>query len=142
MQRFWRKQKWTPVQPKRDVPTMPGARLFTLRSVPKHFVEIKNAIESTGDARVYFGEPLAYIHGQGVSLFRVEATGFSFLPHLFAWWTETEREEATGFDIRLFVSNKQDVGSLRGLTPEQAETFIHEHSRSNEQAPAEAGRAR
>ena len=78
MEVFWRKQKWSPVQPKRDMPTMSHARLFTLRSVPHHFDAIKAAIESTGDARVYFGEPLAYIRGQGVALFRVEATGFSF----------------------------------------------------------------
>jgi len=141
MQRFWRKQKWAPVQPKRDVPTMPGARLFTLRSVPKHFVAIKNAIEATGDARVYFGEPLAYIHGQGVSLFRVEATGFSFLANLYARWTEIEREEAAGFDIRLFESNKQDVGSLRGLSPEQAEALIRQHARVNQESAAEASRA-
>ncbi len=136
---FWRKQKWSPVQPKRDVPTMARARLFTLRSVPHHFAEIKAAIESTGDARVYFGEPLAYIRGQGVSLFRVEATGFSFLKNLFDWWSEAEREEAAGFDIKLFVNNKQFVGSLRGLTPEQAEALIREHSLINEQATATAG---
>ena len=76
--------------------------LFTLRSVPHHFDGIKAAIESTGEARVYFGEPLAYIRGQGVALFRVEATGFSFLKNLFDWWTEAERENATGFDIRLY----------------------------------------
>lgn len=135
---FWRKQKWSPVQPKRDVPTMPRARLFTLRSVPHHFAGIKAAIESTGDARVYFGEPLAYIRGQGVSLFRVEAVGFTFLKNLYAWWSEVEREEAAGFDIRLFVNNKQFVGSLRGLTPEQAEALIRENSRINEQAEVTA----
>jgi hypothetical protein len=136
MQFFWRKQKWSPVQPKRDVPTMPGARLFTLRSVPHHYDGIKAAIESTGDARVYFGEPLAYIHGQGVSLFRVEAKGFSFLKNLFDWWAEAEREEAAGFDIRLFVNNKRFVASLRGLSPEAAEQLILEHSRINEQVTA------
>lgn len=118
---------------------MPNARLFTLRSVPHHFAGIKAAIESTGDARVYFGEPLAYIRGQGVALFRVEATGFSFLKNMYDWWAEAEREEATGFDIRLFENNKQFVGSLRGLTPEQAERLIREHSRINEQASAAAG---
>jgi len=124
MQVFWRKQKWSPVQPKRDTPTMPNALLFTLRSVPHHYDGIKAAIESTGDAHVYFGEPLAYIRGQGVSLFRVEATGFRFLPNLFDWWAEVEREEATGFDIRLFKNNKEFVGSLRGLTPQAAEELI------------------
>ncbi len=138
MEVFWRKQKWSPVQPKRDVPTMSRARLFTLRSVPHHFDAIKAAIESTGDARVYFGEPLAYIRGQGVALFRVEATGFSFLTNLYEWWAEAEREEATGFDIRLFVNNKQFVGSLHGLTPQQAEDLIREHSLVSEKAASAA----
>ena len=118
---------------------MPGARLFTLRSVPHHFAGIKAAIESTGDAHVYFGEPLAYIHGQGVSLFRIEATGFSFLKNLYDWWTEAERENATGFDIKLYVNNKQEVGSLRGLMPEKAETLLREHSHINETAVPSAG---
>ncbi len=136
MQVFWRKQKWSPVQPKRDAPRMSRAHLFTLRSVPHHFDGVKAAIESTGDARVYFGEPLAYIRGQGVSLFRVEATGFSFLKRLYEWWAEAEREEAAGFDIRLFERNKEFVASLHGLTSEQAEALIRAHSTVNEQAPA------
>lgn len=138
MQVFWRKQKWAPVQPKRDVPTMPHGLLFTLRSVPHHYDAIKAAIESTGDAHVYFGEPLAYIRGQGVALFRVEATGFSFLKNLFDWWTAAEREEAAGFDIRLFEHNKQFVGSLRGLTPKQAEDLIRAHAAINDKAASAA----
>ena len=139
MQRFWRKQKWSPVQPKRDIPTMSGSRLFTLRSVPHHYTGILHAIQSTGEARVYFGEPLAYIHGQGIALFRVEATGFGWLKNLYDWWNEAEREEAAGFDIRLYVNNKQFVASLRGLTPEQAEALLREHSRINETAVPSAG---
>ena len=133
---FWRKQKWSPVQPKRDVPEMPNAWLFTLRSVPHHFAGIKTAIEATGDASVWFGEPLAYLEGRGVSLFRVEAKGFTFLNSLYAFWTEAERLEATGFDIRLFANNKQFVGSLRGLTAAQAEQLIKEHARVGQTAAA------
>lgn len=118
---------------------MPNALLFTLRSVPHHFDGIKDAIESTGDARVYFGEPLAYIRGQGVSLFRVEATGFRFLENLFAWWTEAERGEATGFDIRLFKNNKEFVGSLRGLTPHAAEELIRSSAMINAGVEPSAG---
>jgi len=135
---FWRKQKWSPVQPKRAVPEMPSAWLFTLRSVPHHFAGIKAAIESTGDGRVWFGEPLAYLEGRGVALLRVEATGFTFLTNLYVFWTEAERLEATGFDIRLFANNKQFVGSLRGLTPTQAEQLIKEHARVNQAATATA----
>ena len=136
MYNFWRKQKWSPVQPKRDTPEMASAWLFTLRSVPHHFAEIKAAIESTGDARVWFGEPLAYLEGRGVALFRVEATGFGFLANLYDFWAEAERTEATGFDIRLYTQNKQLAGSLRGLTPAQAEAFIKEHARKNQPATA------
>ncbi len=118
---------------------MPGARLFTLRSVPHHYAGILHAIQSTGEAKVYFGEPLAYIHGQGVALFRVEATGFGWLKNLYDWWNEAERGEAAGFDIRLYVHNKQFVAGLRGLTPEQAETLIWEHSAINETVVPSAG---
>jgi hypothetical protein len=135
---FWRKQKWSPVQPKRDSPEMPSAWLFTLRSVPHHFAGIKAAIESTGDARVWFGEPLAYLEGRGVALFRVEAKGFTFLTNLYAFWAEAERLEATGFDIRLFANNKEFVGSLRGLTPALAETLIKQHARVNQAVTATA----
>lgn len=138
MNYFWRKQKWSPVQPKRDTPEMASAWLFTLRSVPHHYDEIKAAIESTGDARVWFGEPLAYIEGRGVALFRVEATGFTFLPNLYEFWAEAERNEATGFDIRLFTQNKELAGSLRGLTQQDAEALIKEHSRMNQAVGAAA----
>lgn len=138
MQFFWRKQKWSPVQPQRDTPTMGDAWVFTLRSVPHHYDEIKAAIESTGDARVWFGEPLAYLEGRGVALFRVEATGFTFLPNLYAFWAEAERNEATGFDIALFTENKQMVGSLRGLSQQQAEALIKEHARMSQRAGATA----
>lgn len=134
MYNFWRKQKWSPVQPKRDTPEMARAWLFTLRSVPHHFAEIKAAIESTGDARVWFGEPLAYLEGRGVALFRVEATGFNFLSNLYDFWAVAERDEATGFDIRLYTQNKQLAGTLRGLTLQQAEEFIKEHARLNQTA--------
>jgi hypothetical protein len=112
------------VRPRLQVPTVPGAWVFTLRSVPHHHDGILAAIESTGDAHVYFSEPLAYIKGQGVSLFRVEATGFSFLRNLYDWWREVERREATGFDIRLYVDNTRLIGNLRDRTPAQVEELI------------------
>ena len=117
---------------------MPNSWLFTLRSVPHHFAGIKAAIESTGDARVWFGEPLSYLEGRGVALFRVEAKGFTFLKNLYAFWAEAERLEAAGFDIRLYSHNKQFNSSLRGLTPEQAEKLIKEHARVNQAAAATA----
>ena len=138
MHNFWRKQKWSPVRPKLDLPEMPSSYLFTLRSVPHHYTGIKAAIESTGDARVWFGEPLSYLEGRGVALFRVEATGFSFLKNLYDFWAEAERLEATGFDIRLYRDNKQFVASLHGLSAQQAEELIKAHSRVNQAEAATA----
>ncbi|MBX6340966.1 MAG: hypothetical protein IRY97_00800 [Thermomicrobiaceae bacterium] len=121
---FGRRKAPVVERPKHTGPTRAGAWLFTLRSVPRHYVGIKAAIESTGEARVYFGEPLAYIKGRGVSLFRVEATGFDFLRALYDWWRETERDEAFIFDIDLYVYNTQWLASLREHTPEEIAEII------------------
>lgn len=102
--------------------------LFTLRSVPHHYTGILAAIESTGDARVYFSEALSYIEGRGISLFRVEATGYDWLPKLYEWWAQTERTEAFPFDINLYVHNKRWVTSLRGKKPDEIEALIREHA--------------
>ena len=129
---FTRTQPDNPIQPRRLVPTVAGAYLFTLRSVPHHFAGIKAAIESTGEAHVYFGEPLAYLKGQGVSLFRVEATGFNWLDNLYQWWREVERDEAAGFDIRLFVENTRYVANLHDHTPAEAAELIQRNALRNE----------
>jgi hypothetical protein len=121
---FKRSTTAAPYVPRRVGPEQPGACLFTLRSVPRHHDGIKTAIESTGDARVYFSEPLAYLKGQGVSIFRVEATGFSWLPNLYTWWRETEAKEAFEFDIALYYNNIQFVTSLKGRTPEEIRAEI------------------
>jgi hypothetical protein len=129
---FGRTQPTGPIQPRRLVPTTAGAYLFTLRSVPQHYEGIKDAIESTGEARVYFGEPLAYLKGQGVSLFRVEAGGFGWLENLYTWWRETERNEAVGFDIKLYVENTRFVANLGEHTPAQIEELIRRDAPRNE----------
>ncbi len=122
---FLRRQRaGIPDEPKRTGPTTPGAMLFTLRSVPRHYHEFKDAIESTGEATVYFGEALAYIRGKGISLFRVEATGTDFVDKLYERWRELEWNEAFRFDVTLYVHNTEFVDSLRGYTPEQAKELI------------------
>jgi hypothetical protein len=118
----------TPDEPQRTGPATPGAMLFTLRSVPRHHDALKEAIESTGEATVYFSEALAYIRGKGVSLFRVEATGTDFVDALYKRWRELEWREAFTFDISLYVHNTEFVDSLRRHSPEQARELIRTHA--------------
>jgi hypothetical protein len=102
--------------------------LLTLRSVPRHFDALSEAIESTGEARIYFGEALAYIRGKGIALFRIEATGLDWVDALYQRWRELEWEEAFRFDITLYVHNTDYVDSLRGYSPEQAKELIRKHA--------------
>lgn len=137
MRLFRRSTTSAPYYPKRTGPTTPGAYLFTLRSTPRHHDGIRAAIESAGDARVYFSEPLAYLRGQGVSLFRVEATGFRFLENLYTFWRETEAREAFSFDIALYVNNVDFVASLRDLGPEHVQRLIEERAVRTPSEPEE-----
>jgi hypothetical protein len=121
---FSRKVTPAPERPKHAGPSKPGAWLITLRSVPRHYHGIKTAIESTGEAHVYFGEALAYIRGQGVSLFRVEATDLKWVDALYDWWRRIERQEAFTFDINLYFHNTQWVASLREHSPEEIKNMI------------------
>lgn len=125
---FGRKQVPAKEPPRREGPSKPGARLFTLRSVPRHYRGIKTAIESTGEANVYFGEALAYLKGQGVSLFRVEATGFNWVDALYDWWRNIEQREAFTFDINLYVQNTIWVASLSEHSPEQIKRLIEDNA--------------
>lgn len=121
-----------PDEPKRTEPTMPGAMLLTLRSVPRHYDALKDAIESTGDARVYFGEALAYIRGKGIALFRVEATGTDWVDALYETWRELEWREAFRFDVTFYVNSTDYIDSLRGYSPEEAKELIRKHAPINE----------
>ncbi|HUY99569.1 MAG TPA: hypothetical protein VMU89_04415 [Thermomicrobiaceae bacterium] len=125
---FARRKSPAPYRHVRDTPAWPGACLFTLRSVPRHYEALRETIDSTGDARVWFGEALAYIHGKGVSLFRVEATGFSWLPALYRRWAEIERSEAFPFEIDLYFHNTQWGANLRGRLPEEIEQIIRDNA--------------
>ncbi len=115
-----------PIEPKRTGPETVGAYLFTLRSTPRHYNEIAEQIEQGGGARVYFGEPLAYLRGQGISLFRVEATSLDFLDNLYQWWAAKEKSEAFAFDINLFFGDKEWVASLREHTPAAIRSMIQD----------------
>ncbi len=102
-----------PIEPKRTRPETTGAMRFSLPSVPRHHDAIRDIINNSSGARVFFSEPLAYLRGQGVSLFRVEATSLDFLDELYSWWIETERREAFAFDVNLFFNDREWVASLR-----------------------------
>jgi hypothetical protein len=120
----FRRKAAPPVPVRKDSPSMPDAYLFTLRSVPRHHDPIKEAINASGSARVWFSEPLAYLRGQGVSIFRVEASDFTFLDPLYDWWRKKETEEAFAFDINLFVNDREWVASLREHTPDEIRALV------------------
>lgn len=113
-----------PIEPTLHRPTQVGAYMFTLRSVPRHHDAIYKLIDESPGASVYFSEPLAYLRGQGIALFRVEATQLDFLEDLYRWWAETEREEAFPFDINLFFNDRDWVASLREHTPDSIRELI------------------
>ena len=101
---------------------------FTLRSVPRHHDPIREIIDSSPTARVFFSEPLAYLRGQGVAIFRIEATALDFLDGLYRWWAETERNEAFAFDINLFFNDREWVASLREHTSSEIRSMIESNA--------------
>lgn len=117
-----------PIEPKLTRPHNVGWSIFTLRSTPRHHDPIRQIIDQSDGARVYFSEPLAYLRGQGIALFRVEAQSLDFLDDLYAWWARTEREEAFAFDINLFFNDREWVASLREHTPQQIRELIKDRA--------------
>jgi hypothetical protein len=122
---FKRSATSAPYRPKRTGPHSPGAYLFTLRSTPRHHDGLKAAIER-GGGNVFFSEPLAYLRGQGVAIFRVEASRLDFFDEVYRWWRETEVREAFTFDIALYFNNTDFVASLRDHTPDEIKRLIEQ----------------
>ncbi|MCX2727758.1 hypothetical protein OO015_09695 [Thermomicrobium sp. 4228-Ro] len=112
MVQWWRGR---PFQPKEKVtePRTPGAWVVTIRSVPLRYDELRRVVESTGEARVYFGEALAYLHGEAVALLRVEATGFRWVEALQTWWRQAQKRDGIPFDVRFYVRDREFVGSFQ-----------------------------
>lgn len=138
MVRLFKKKVAPPYTPTLLRPQWPGAYMFTLRSTPRHHDGIKAQIEGTGEARAYFSEPLAYLRGQGVSLFRVEARDLSFLDNLYAWWAATELSEAAPFNIGLFFDNNRFVTDLKGQSPAAIRQLIEQGAPRVPDNPADA----
>ncbi|MFW6074515.1 MAG: hypothetical protein ACOC9Y_02905 [Chloroflexota bacterium] len=122
----FRRKPAPPIESQLKRPKHVGAYRYTLRSAPRHHDEIREVIERRGGSRVYFSEPLAYLRGQGISLFRVESREVDFLEDLYAWWAQKERDEAFPFDINLFFNDREWVASLREHTPDEIKKIIEE----------------
>lgn len=93
-------------------PPPPVGFRFTLKGSPRHFDDVKQIIQGTGTAKVYFGEALAYERGAGVALWRVRATGFDWLPDLYAWWANMERIEPVQFTFHLYTPDNLNYPAL------------------------------
>ncbi|MDW8060519.1 MAG: hypothetical protein RMK01_10645 [Thermomicrobium sp.] len=112
MVQWWRGRPFQPKE-KASEPRTPGAWVVTIRSVPLRYDELRRVVESTGEARVYFGEALAYLRGEAVALLRVEATGFDWVAALHRWWRAAQRRDGIAFDVRFYVHDREFVGSFR-----------------------------
>ena len=121
---FQRSRTSAPYEPRRVGPGMPGAYLITLRSTPRHHDALKRVIQSSGSAHVFFSEPLAYISGKGVSMFRIEARTIDFLEDVYRFWDETQRAEAALFEIDVYVNNTEHIGTFRGSTAAEIKALI------------------
>lgn len=127
MVRWWRGKAFQPKE-KVSQPSRAGAWVVTVRSTPLHYDELKRVIEGTGEARVYFGKPLAYLRGEAVALLRIEATGFGWLRDLWQWWQGAQRRDGISFDVRFYVQDREYVGSLRTLGVEELETVLQQRA--------------
>ncbi|MGH2561591.1 MAG: hypothetical protein ACRDJH_21195 [Thermomicrobiales bacterium] len=111
-------------------PLLPDGWRFTLKGSPRHYDDVVQIIEQSGNAKVYFGEALAYERGAGIALWRISATGFEWLPKLYAWWAEQERLEPVQFTIHLYLPSdlKYPALNLRQHSPSDVETFIKQRA--------------
>ena len=132
----WRREKLKKEMAVKPPELFSGFR-FALKGSPRHYDDVKAIIEKNDDAKVYFGEALAYERGAGVALWRIRAKEFSWLPALYTWWVEMERTEPIQFTFHLYLPSdlKYPVMDLRENTPDDVAAFI----RTN--APWEDGRA-
>jgi hypothetical protein len=132
MVQWWRGRPFQPKE-KASQPRTPGAWVVTIRSVPLRYDELRRVVESTGEARVYFGEALAYLRGEAVALLRVEATGWGWVEALHRWWRVAQQRDGIRFDVRFYVHDRELVGSF------QRDGLAELVARLRERAPRVAG---
>lgn len=103
---------------------------FSLKGSPRHYDDVVRLVEANGNAEVYFGEALTYERGAGVALWRIKATGFSWLPALYAWWAEQERIEPVRFTFHLYLPPdlKYPAMDLREHEPAAVEAAIRQRA--------------
>ncbi len=103
---------------------------FTLKGSPRHYDDVKRIIEANGEARVWFGEALAYERGAGIALWRIRARSFAWLEPLYDWWAEMERAEPVEFTFHLYLPNnlKYPAMNVRQYHPNAVEAFIRENA--------------
>lgn len=99
---------------------------FSLKGSPRFYDDVLRIIESDSGAEVYFGEALTYERGAAVALWRVRASGFTWLPALYAWWADQERIEPVRFTFYLYIPPELSYPAmdLREHAPEAVEAFI------------------
>jgi hypothetical protein len=127
----------------KPAPPLTGYR-FTLKGSPRHYDDVKAIIEEKGDAKVFFGEALAYERGAGVALWRVAARSFDWLPALYAWWAEMEMVEPIQFTFHLYLPDnpRYPVLDLREHSANDVAAYIAQHAPWEGRKPATAQAAR
>jgi len=119
---------------KKELAIRPPAEIsgfrFTLKGSPRHYDDVKEIVEVTGSANVYFGEALAYERGAGIALWRIKARGFDWLQPLYDWWAEMERVEPIQFTFHLYTPDNLNYPALdlREHSVNDVEKFIREHA--------------
>ena len=123
---FGKKKQQSTVEAVPSPAVLPSGWRFALKGSPRHYDDVVRIIESTPNAKVYFGEALAYERGAGVALWRISATDLSWLPKLYDWWAEQERLEPIEFTFHLYLPDnpKYPALDLREHTPDEVAEFI------------------
>lgn len=103
---------------------------FSLKGSPRHYDDVRAIIDGSGQAKVWFGEALAYERGAGIALYRIRAREFDWLDALYDWWANAERVEPIQFTFHLYLPDnpRYPVLNLRDLPPAEVAAFIRDNA--------------